>query len=109
MCLCGKGSLERCGNQPFLDNSSPLLSQSSLWSCLEFHQGRLVFPTTVDAISAFVSRFYTHMTLDAAPTPYAAKVYLLFCLFQAILAMTLPGPIVKGLPVPSLGGKRLEY
>ncbi len=34
---------------------------------------------------------------EAYPTYYAAKLYILFLLFQATLALLLPGPVVKGI------------
>ncbi|KAL7541714.1 hypothetical protein ACHAWF_007002 [Thalassiosira exigua] len=43
------------------------------------------------------------------PTSRATFIYLSFTVFQYVTAATLPGIKVMGLPVPSLGGRRLEY
>jgi len=79
------------------------------WVCLEFNKGVTKFPSSFDDIYPFLSQFWHHIKSDAFPTLYGGKIYLGFCLFQAILAVTMPGPVVKGLPVPSIGNKQLEY
>ncbi|CAG8527451.1 18918_t:CDS:2 [Dentiscutata erythropus] len=72
-----------------------------LWGCLQFYRGKLVSP--------FDIQFWNQIFKGAFPTWYATKMYVLFCLFELFLAYFMPGPIVKGAPVSSLKGKRLDY
>uniref|UniRef100_A0A7S4HX25 Delta(24(24(1)))-sterol reductase n=1 Tax=Odontella aurita TaxID=265563 RepID=A0A7S4HX25_9STRA len=72
-----------------------------MYVCLLRHSGKLVNP--------FDAEFWRDGLPCVAPTPYAAKLYLGFAMFQVLTASTFPGVMVKGLPIPSLGGKQLEY
>jgi Delta24(24(1))-sterol reductase len=72
-----------------------------LWGCLQFYRGKLVSPLKGELWSQMIS--------EAWPTWYAAKIYLMFCLFELFLAYFMPGPVVKGAPVASLNGKKLDY
>jgi delta24(24(1))-sterol reductase len=80
-----------------------------LWICLEFYNGKLIYPKSYDDILPFFLRMWNHIKTSAAPTWYTIKIYSLFCIFEAFLAVIMPGPIVKGLPIPSEGNKQLEY
>ncbi|KAI8924182.1 ergosterol biosynthesis ERG4/ERG24 [Entophlyctis helioformis] len=79
------------------------------WICIEFYDGKLVHPDSLLDIGPFVGRMAAHVADRAAPTLWAWAVYWTFSVFQAVLAVTMPGPIVKGLPVPALGYRQLEY
>ena len=79
------------------------------WACLEYNHGRMMTPSSVDDIGPFFSRLYGYISDKAAPSYYGFKVYIIFCTFQAVLAWFMPGPIVKGLPIPSENNKQLEY
>lgn len=48
-------------------------------------------------------------TRFARPTPQAIALYLGFIGFQLFLAKIVPGYMQEGLPISSLGGKRLMY
>lgn len=72
-----------------------------LYVCLLRHSGKLANPLDAD--------FWRDGLPHVTPNLLAAKLYLGFCVWQALTAMTLPGVTVKGLPIPSLGGKQLEY
>ncbi|CAG8652622.1 14307_t:CDS:2 [Ambispora leptoticha] len=72
-----------------------------MWGCLYFYRGQLVSPFNVE--------FWQLVAEGAAPTWYSTKIYVSFCLFELFLAFNMPGPIVKGAPVPCLKGKQLDY
>ena len=57
----------------------------------------------------FLHRMYSHFLTKGLPTLYTTTIFLVFCLFEAVLAMVLPGPHVKGLPIPHEGGRQLDY
>ncbi|KAI9491185.1 ergosterol biosynthesis ERG4/ERG24 [Zychaea mexicana] len=82
------------------------------WVSLEFHEGRLFFPEsyTKEGLSDFFWNEYVGKIVEAGlPNWTAAKIYLGYALFSFILAWVMPGPVVEGLPIPSLKGKRLKY
>lgn len=74
---------------------------SYMFICLALHQGRLPNPLQLE--------FWKEGIPAITPTARATAIYLTFTVFQYITAATLPGIKVLGLPVPSLGGKQLEY
>jgi delta24(24(1))-sterol reductase len=81
------------------------------WVCLEYHQGKMIVPSvwSAEGIKAFFwNDIWAAIARDACPTVYAAKIYLGYILLSAILAYTMPGPVVNGLPIPSLKGKRVS-
>ena len=82
-----------------------------VWICNEYRHGGLFYPDSlsVEGIQAFVHDFWGYIVSGATPTLYAAQIYLGFLLFEAILAVTMPGVKAKGLAVPSEGGKQLIY
>ncbi|CAO3625556.1 unnamed protein product [Mucor hiemalis] len=82
------------------------------WVCLEYHQGKIITPAsyTKDGIIQFVlEEIVAKVKLGAAPTLIAAKIYLGFVFYSAVMAYIMPGPVVEGLPLPSLNGGRLKY
>ncbi|TPX70699.1 hypothetical protein SpCBS45565_g01588 [Spizellomyces sp. 'palustris'] len=79
------------------------------WLCLEFNNGALAHPDSISDIGAWLGRMWKLLRDHATPNLFAVSTYVLFCALQAFLAYTMPGPVVKGLPVPSLGFKQLEY
>lgn len=81
------------------------------WVCLEYHQGKLITPESFSlaGIRHFVlDDIVAKVILGASPTWLATKIYMGHVLFSFILAYTMPGPVVNGLPVPSLKGKRVR-
>ncbi len=72
------------------------------YTCLVFNEGRLY------SLSEF-RELLPRLKENASPTLESVVLYLGFVLFQALLAVTMPGPTIQGLPVVSLGGKRLDY
>jgi Delta24(24(1))-sterol reductase len=79
---------------------SPLL-MSYFYFCLKLKQGQLQNPFSKD--------FWMNGMTTIIPNQRAMFIYLGFNLFQLFTAAIMPGIKVLGLPVPSLGGKRLEY
>lgn len=80
-----------------------------LWICLQFYDGQLVHPTSVDDIKPFLLRMWGHVRDDASPTPFALGTYSVFVFFQLFLAYIMPGHKQEGLPVPSLNYQKLIY
>jgi delta24(24(1))-sterol reductase len=78
----------------------PLL-MAYLYICLAAHNGQLQDPMRWE--------FWERGVPTILPTPRATAIYMSFTIFQYITAATMPGIKVMGLPVPSLGGKQLEY
>lgn len=81
------------------------------WICLEYHQGKLITPAvwSVEGIKSFFwNDIWAAIVEGARPTVYAAKIYMGYILFSFILASIMPGPVVNGLPIPSLKGKRVS-
>jgi delta24(24(1))-sterol reductase len=78
----------------------PLL-MSYLYICLAVNHGHLQNPLRWD--------FWELGAPTMIPTRRAIVIYLSFNVFQYVTAATMPGIKVMGMPVPSLGGKQLEY
>lgn len=80
------------------------------WVCLEYYQGTLITPTsyTKEGLVEFVSLIVTKVKTGAAPTPVAIKIYMGFVVYSAICAYFMPGPVVQGLPLPSLKGNTIS-
>jgi delta24(24(1))-sterol reductase len=74
---------------------------SYMMICLALHHGRLKNPLEWN--------FWEDGIPAITPNVRAAAIYLGFNLLQFITAATFPGIKMFGLPVPSLGGKQLEY
>lgn len=80
------------------------------WVCLEHNSSHLLYPSSLYDVLPFVKRIGILVLEGACPTWTTVKIYVGFVLFQAVLAVVLPGPKVKGLSLPaSQGGKQLEY
>ncbi|KAI8822166.1 ergosterol biosynthesis ERG4/ERG24 [Fimicolochytrium jonesii] len=79
------------------------------WICIEFNNGHLAHPASLDTIGEWSLQQWDLLVKHAAPNVFAVTSYTIFIFFQFALAAFMPGPVVKGLPVPSLGFKQLEY
>lgn len=80
-----------------------------IWICLEFYDAQLIYPSGISDIAPFFLRLRGHIIEKALPSLYTWQIYLGFLLLEAILANTMPGIKVKGLPVPSEGNKQFVY
>ncbi|KAI8373073.1 ergosterol biosynthesis ERG4/ERG24 [Radiomyces spectabilis] len=82
------------------------------WVCLEYHQGKLITPSSfsLEGLSQFFwQELWAKIKVGAYPTALAVKIYMGYVLFSFILAYIMPGPVVEGLALPSLKGKKLKY
>ena len=75
-----------------------------VWLSITYHHGAVV-PAAV----LFSSETWRHLASGAAPTVHAALLYFGFLALQLVLAWTMPGLTVEGLPVPTEGNKRYRY
>lgn len=71
-----------------------------LWISLEYYQGGIYMPD-LSIVSQQLSKAY--------PTWQTVAMYWGFMILQVIFAYVLPGPVVKGLPVPSENNKQYPY
>lgn len=82
------------------------------WVCLEYHQGKLIYPSSLLSLTAWqeflVQDIWAQIKLGAAPTWTAFFIYGGYTLFSFILAYVMPGPVVEGLPIPSMKGERVS-
>jgi delta24(24(1))-sterol reductase len=77
------------------------------WVCLEYHQGHFIYPPSLSQFKPWLlNEIWNKIELDAFPTVWAIKVYMGYVLFSFVLAYVMPGPIVEGLPIPSLQGEK---
>ncbi|GAN06763.1 ERG4/ERG24 ergosterol biosynthesis protein [Mucor ambiguus] len=80
------------------------------WVCLEFHQGRLIYPSDLSQWKSWVvHEIWDKVKMGAYPSTWATQTYMGYVLFSFVLANVMPGPVVEGLPIPSLNGNRLKY
>lgn len=79
---------------------------------LLLHEGHFYYPDafTLDAFKEwFWSEIVGKVIPAVAPTLKATKIYMGYVVFSFILAYIMPGPVVEGLPIPSLKGKRVSW
>ncbi|KAI8977019.1 ergosterol biosynthesis ERG4/ERG24 [Mycotypha africana] len=83
------------------------------WVCLEYHQGKLIYPTTLTSLSDIkswlIEEIWKKMKLGAYPSRWAIQTYMGYVIFSFILAAVMPGPVIEGLPIPSQNGQKLKY
>ena len=75
-----------------------------LWLSVTYHRAQVI-PLGL----LFSSETWQHLRTGAAPTLHAALLYLGFLALQLLLARTMPGVTVQGLPVPSEGNRKYSY
>lgn len=80
-----------------------------LWVSLTYYQGSFIYPSGLNDIIPFISRMWHSIATGAAPSLYAAVIYLGFLALQFTIAYTMPGIWMKGLPVPSEGNVKHNY
>src|SRR5262249_55764219 len=80
-----------------------------LWISITYHQGALVRPASLADLWPFAQRMWAHIVEGAWPTWRAAAIYFGFLGFETLLAYSMPGPWIKGLPVPSEGDVQHRY
>lgn len=72
-----------------------------MWLSLEYYQGGVFYPNSLQEIPSFFGTHLEYIWNNASPTYEAAFIFFAFLLLEVICALVLPGPLVKGLPVPS--------
>jgi delta24(24(1))-sterol reductase len=80
-----------------------------LWISLTYHHGAVIGPSSLGDLWPFVQRLWGEVVTGARPTWRAAGIYFGFLGFQTLLAYSIPGVWVKGLPVPSEGNVQHRY
>lgn len=80
-----------------------------MWACYYHNDCQLMFPEQGESVLEFVQRIYGYVLEGAFPTWFAWKIEWGFLLLQLVNYVTLPGIWTKGLPVPHLGNKCLDY
>lgn len=79
------------------------------WVCLEYHQGRLIHPSSLTQVKPWiVNEIWNKIKVGAYPSAWATQVYMGYVLFSFVLAYCMPGPVVEGLPIPSLNGQKVR-
>ena len=69
------------------------------WICLDVFNGKLFVPSSLHPadIQSWVLQFADLAWKHAGPTKTTFAIYWVFLIFEAVLAVMMPGPIVKGL------------
>ncbi|KAJ1536953.1 C-24(28) sterol reductase [Nowakowskiella sp. JEL0078] len=82
-----------------------------LWISVACYDGQIFGPKGLEDFFPFFKRFWGNLveTQTVSPKLEHFVVYWGFLLFEAVLYVVMPGPITQGLPVPSLGFKKLDY
>jgi len=80
-----------------------------LWMCLHHNDAAVIYPSGFYEVVPFLQRSWHYISTYAAPSWHAAAIYFGFLIIQAIFACVMPGVVVTGLPVPSEGGRKLQY
>jgi delta24(24(1))-sterol reductase len=80
-----------------------------LWIAWRFYEGSVFYPTGLADVGPFLARNWGLIVTHATPSWSTFGIYWTFLVVEALLAAYLPGLRIKGLPIPSRGGIRLEY
>jgi delta24(24(1))-sterol reductase len=80
-----------------------------LWIAWRFYDGALFYPAGIADVGPFFARIWDLIATHAAPTWGTFAIYWTFLVVEGLMAAYLPGLRIKGLPIPSRGGIRLEY
>ena len=80
-----------------------------LWIAWRFHNGAVFYPAGLSDMGSFFVRNWELVVAHAAPTWSTFAIYWAFLAVQGLMAAFIPGLEIKGLPLPSRGGRRLVY
>ena len=81
----------------------------SMWIGATHYNGKLPRPLKGQSTVQFVEHMAILVYKDAFPTLKAWTIYWSFFIFEAVCYLVMPGIYTKGKPLPSLGGKQLDY
>lgn len=73
-----------------------------LWLCNTTQGGALITPT-IDNLNSM----WETIKREARPTVFTAVTYAIFVIVQALVAVVMPGPVMKGMPIK--GNRQLTY
>ena len=80
-----------------------------LWIAWRFREGAVLYPAGLSDVGPFFARIWEHIVTHATPSWSTVAIYWAFLVVQGSMATLLPGLEVKGLPIPSRGGRQLVY
>jgi delta24(24(1))-sterol reductase len=80
-----------------------------LWMAWRFYDGALFYPAGLSDLGSFFARAWEQIVAHATPTWGTFGIYWTFLVAEGLMAAFLPGLEIKGLPIPSRGGRRLVY
>ena len=80
-----------------------------MWIAWRYAGGAAPHPVGVADIGPWLGRMWAHVVEGASPSLWALGIYAAFLAQQSIFAVVMPGFDVKGLPIPSENGRRLDY
>ena len=80
-----------------------------LWVAWRFHDGALFYPAGLSDVGAFLGQIWEHIVAHAVPSWSTFAIYWGFLAAEGLMAALIPGLEIKGLPIPSRGGRRLVY
>ena len=80
-----------------------------LWIAWRFHDGALFYPAGLSDLGLFFAQVWERIVEHAVPSWRTFAIYWAFLAAQGLMAALLPGLEIKGLPLPSRGGRRLVY
>ncbi|ORY78595.1 ergosterol biosynthesis ERG4/ERG24 [Protomyces lactucae-debilis] len=80
-----------------------------LWVSSTFYDGKFATPAASESLADFARKVASLVYKHAFPTAKAWAIYWGFIAVQAVFYQTLPGIYVKGLPIESQGGKKMDY
>lgn len=80
-----------------------------LWIAWRFHDGAVFYPAGLSDVGPFFARAWEQVVMHATPTWSTFAIYWAFLVAQGLMATFIPGLEIKGLPIPSRGGKQLVY
>jgi len=78
------------------------------WYCLETNNGQIIIPLSIESLIYHIKSFINLLLSNAIPSSQTWLAYASFFIVQLVLAATVPGLTMKGLPT-SPDGKRLNY
>ena len=80
-----------------------------LWIAWRFHDGAVFYPAGLSDVGPFFARIWEQIVAHATPSWSTFAIYWTFLVAEGLMAAFVPGLEIKGLPIPSRGGKRLVY
>jgi len=80
-----------------------------LWIAWRFHDGAVFHPAGLADVGPFFVRLWEQIAAHATPSWSTVAIYWSFLVVEGLMAAFIPGLEIKGLPIPSRGGRQLVY